>query len=76
MKRTEFIAEAKALGIPSDAYCFDGLGTGECYCVEIHGDGWMTFYSERGQRQGIRIFTNEDDANEHLLATLRRVFKK
>jgi hypothetical protein len=76
MNRKQFITEAQSLGIPSDAYHFDGLGSGECYCVEAQESNWISYYSERGQRQGIRRFNSESEANEYLLATLRRVFRK
>jgi len=76
MNRTQFITETQFLEIPSNAYYFDGLGAGECYCVEAQGFNWIFYYSERGERQGIRRFDSEGEANDHLLATLRKVFRK
>jgi hypothetical protein len=76
MTRNELIAELQTLGIPSDSYCFDGLGAGECYCAELVGTKWLCFYSERGQRQGVHYFDSEEEAYEYLLITLRRIFKK
>ena len=76
MTRKQFITAVQSMGIPSDSYHFDGMGSGECYCVEVEGTNWISYYSERGQRQGIRRFNSEDDANDYLLATLRKVFRK
>ena len=55
----------KNLLSPSDFISIGNTGVGMCMCVVnnyISNEGWSVFYSERGQRDDIELFENENDA--------------
>ena len=74
MTRNELVGAILELDIPSDSYSFDGPGGGECYAVEADGCGWITYYSERGEKKSKHFFSTESEANEDLMARLRVTF--
>jgi hypothetical protein len=63
---------AAAEYVRSDAYSFDGGLPSERYVIAIVEGGWAVYYSERGERTGLRIFETEDDACSHLFDLLLR----
>jgi len=76
MTRDQLISTIDALRIPSSAFSLDGPGGGECYAIEAEGLGWITYYSERGQRSSLRFFPDQSDANADLLMRLRAAFRR
>lgn len=74
MTRDELLKAIQSLPVPADAYCLDGAGAGECYCLEADGLGWIVYYSERGERQSVVWFSTEEEANERFLAKLKSTF--
>ena len=60
------------LRIPDDKYCLDGGLPNEAYCIEQDNGTWKTYYSERGRRTDIKLFSNEHGACEHMLALLTK----
>jgi len=76
MTRSQLLSALVELSIPNSAFSLDGPGTGECYCLEADGGGWIIYYSERGQRHSISRFLTEDEANERFLAKLKRAFRR
>ena len=69
MPRTMNLAELKARlhssGVPADSYSLTGGLPNERYCIQpANGDEWSTYYSERGQRTGLKQFAAEDEACE------------
>lgn len=72
MTRTQLVAAINLLWIRPGAYALDGSGPGECYALVHEGHRWAVFYSERGQRNGLRCFATEAEANAHLLVLLAR----
>lgn len=76
MKRDELIRTLKELDIPENAFHFDGPGAGECYCIEANQNGWVIYYSERGQRTIISTYASENEANEKFLQKLKVIFQK
>lgn len=44
-----------------------GRDLDERYCLVERPDGWHVYYSERGQRSGLRVFGDEDAACRALL---------
>lgn len=54
--------------ISKHAYSFFGDGIGECYVLTKEGPDWLVYYSERGERQGLKHFQSESEACDHFLA--------
>ena len=63
------------LGVPEFLYFLhcDGLPN-EAFCLAKR-ESWVVYYSERGQRSGLRSFETESDACEYLLSKLKRYAK-
>lgn len=70
MSIAELKTKLKGAGIFQHAYSLFGDGLGECYVLTTEGQRWLVYYSERGQRQGIRSFESESDACQHFLEKL------
>ena len=49
-------------GVPKDMYSLTGGLPNEAYAIERAGGTWRVYYSERGQRSGLREFASEADA--------------
>lgn len=61
--------------IQSDLYSLDGGLPNEAYCISQSNGSWEVYYSERGNKSGLRIFQNEEEAcqffYDSLIETLR-----
>jgi hypothetical protein len=57
-------------GISPSAYSFFGEGLGENYVLGKEGQDWIVYYSERGERQGVRRFESESAACEYFFLKL------
>ena len=71
MTREEFFAATRKAGIDDRSFSLDGGLPSEQYVLSPEGGNrWSVYYSERGNRTSLRIFNEESDALEHLLAVL------
>jgi hypothetical protein len=70
--RQELTAILRQEGINADCFALDGGHPSERYVLDSRPDGWVTYYSERGQESGLRKFDTEDEACRHVLDQLRR----
>lgn len=60
----------KQEGYPSDIFNFEEAFPNEAFTIFFNGQQWETYYSERGQKSGLKIFDTEKEACEHLYQTL------
>lgn len=70
MNREQLRDIARREGIRDDAYSLEGGLPHERYVLSISEGGWDVYYSERGQKTGLKSFETEDDACSYLLETL------
>ncbi|GLX93063.1 MULTISPECIES: hypothetical protein [Herbidospora] len=64
MTAADLAAHLASLGI--DVHSI-GRDLDERYCLVAASDGWHVYYSERGQKSGLRVFRDEDAACRALL---------
>ncbi|WP_062432889.1 hypothetical protein [Herbidospora daliensis] len=64
MTAADLAAHLASLGV--DVHSI-GRDLDERYCLVEAPDGWHVYYSERGQKSGLRIFRDEDAACRALL---------
>ena len=64
--------ELKMMGIPKELYSImvGGLPN-EKLCI-VKEDTWQVYYSERGNKSGLKIFETESDACEFFLRKTKR----
>jgi hypothetical protein len=55
-------------GFPKDAYNLKGGLPNEVYCLGKHNGNWEVYYSERGQKTNLRLFTLETEACDYFYA--------
>lgn len=72
MNRERLQELAAAEHVREDAYSLDGGLPFERYVLAIVEGGWAVYYSERGERTGLKIFETEDEACSHLFELLLR----
>jgi hypothetical protein len=72
MKINELKAKLKELNVPSALCSLGGGLPSEKYCIEERSGRWYTYYSERGERTGLKEFISEEDACEHFLKEMKR----
>jgi hypothetical protein len=56
------------LNVPKDAYCLTGGLPNEAYTIEKVNDKWQVYYSERGNRETLRIFDSEQEACDYFIS--------
>lgn len=71
MNRDELRETLKGEGIRDSAYSLDGGLRNDTLVMDLIGDRWIVYYSERGQRWDERSFSDEDSACQYLLGLLR-----
>nr|WP_208329311.1 hypothetical protein [Streptomyces sp. 846.5] len=71
MNRRDLQAQLDAEEVRPDAYSLDGGLPDEALCLGREGAKWVTYYSERGLRSGLRRFPDEASACADLLAQLQ-----
>lgn len=49
------------------SYSFFSDGLGNCLVLTKEGYTWIVYYAERGERTGVRLFDNEDEACQYFL---------
>lgn len=57
--------------VKPDSYSLEGDTPNEAYCLNRHGNIWEVYYSERGNKTGLKEFNSEDAACKHLYELLR-----
>lgn len=62
--------ELECLGVPTSYYSL-GVNRNERTCLVFSGEKWLVYYSERGQREGLKEFKNYEDARLYLLSSLQ-----
>ena len=70
MNQKETIELLNKLKIRKDSYSFSCNLPNESYCLCYDNNNWQYYYSERGQKTGLKIFGNEHDACLYLLERL------
>ncbi|ACV64179.1 conserved hypothetical protein [Desulfofarcimen acetoxidans DSM 771] len=61
--------------IPKDTYSLEGGLPNEAYCFNQNGDKWEVYYSERGQKSGLKLFSTEDEACDYFYKSLVQMLK-
>lgn len=61
-------------GIPSNSYQLYGGLPNEIFCISKNDMGWEIYYSERGCKTGLRVFSSESAACEHFYSMLLNHF--
>jgi hypothetical protein len=72
MKVDDLKVKLDKLGISSNAYHLYGPGSGDEYCIEHGPKGWIIYYHERGNKDIIGIYDNEEEACEFFLKTISK----
>lgn len=62
----ELAQELKTLGVPENYYSI-GVNRDERTCIIFDGVKWCVYYSERGQMEDLKVFSNFTDAKIELL---------
>lgn len=60
----------KSLKIDRDAYCLEGGLPDEAYTINQNMDTWEVYYSERGNKSGLKVFKTENEACEFFLTEI------
>lgn len=71
MNLTQLQSALEGADVSERAYSFTTDGIGEVYRIaaihDILGDGWETYYSERGNKIRLLVFRSESEACEEFL---------
>ncbi|MFJ7982285.1 hypothetical protein ACIQ1D_18665 [Lysinibacillus xylanilyticus] len=66
MKVKELEQKLIEINVPEEVYSIlKGGLPNEQYCITKDGDNWEVYYSERGNKSGLKIFEDEDKACEY-----------
>lgn len=71
MLKKELKRKLKNEKIPVDYYSLDGGFPNEAYSLNLSEDGWEVYYSERGNKTGLKVFTSEERACDYLFSILK-----
>jgi len=72
MNKSELKERLEREGARTNLYTLEGGFPNEAYVLNRTGNQWEVYYSERGQKSGLEIFDNENDACEYLYKDLKR----
>lgn len=61
--------------IRSDVYSLKGGLTNEAYCISQNNGIWEVYYSERGNKSGLRTFEEEEGACRYFYDSLIETLK-
>jgi hypothetical protein len=68
MNREQLNVQLATLRIDPSAYCLSGGLPNECLVLNQTQNGkWEVYYSERGEKSGLRVFDSEENAVQHFL---------
>jgi len=66
MKIKELEQKLQEINVPKEVYSIlKGGLPNEQYCITKNGDDWEVYYSERGNKSGLKIFDAEEKACEY-----------
>jgi hypothetical protein len=65
MTLAELEAKLVSHNVPKDAYCLTGGLPSEKHCIEEVNGKWRVYYSERGNRTGLKSFDTEQEACDY-----------
>ncbi len=72
MNKSELEKRLEQERAEKSAYSLEGGFPNEAFVLNQNGNQWEVYYSERGQKSGLVIFDNENDACEYLYRDLKR----
>lgn len=61
--------------IPTHMYKLDGGFPNEAFCLQKIGAKWEVYYSERGQKTGLKIFNSEAVACKYIYDLIKSAIK-
>jgi len=61
--------------IRKDIYSLNGGFPNEAYCISQNNREWEVYYSERGNKSGLRIFQSEEEACQYFYDLLIETLK-
>lgn len=62
MNKKELFILLKKKKIDDDIYSLEGGLPNEMYCLEKNEQHWEVYYSERGNKTGLKLFSTEHEA--------------
>ncbi|MNJ72281.1 hypothetical protein D3C77_689120 [compost metagenome] len=76
MKIKELEQKLIEINVPEDVYSIlKGGHPNEQYCINRDGDNWEFYYSERGNKTGLKMFNDEDAACEYFYKKVAKYAK-
>jgi hypothetical protein len=73
MTKSELKQQLIKENIRTDSYCLDGGLPNESFCLNNNGKAWEVYYSERGQKTGLKTFHSEDEACNYFYNSLKNM---
>ncbi len=71
MNREQLKSQLETLRVDPTAYCLCGGLPNERFVLNQEKDGaWEVYYSERGQKSGLRVFDSEEGAVQYFLEVI------
>lgn len=75
MTKNDLQQELVKRNISADMYSLDGGLPNEGYCLNQGANGWEVYYSERGQKTGLKVFKTEAEAGDYFYYSFLEVLK-
>lgn len=75
MNKNDLKQKLNSSNIPKDTYSLEGGLPNEAYCINQNEDKWEVYYSERGQKSGLKIIDSEEEACEYFYQELIEMLK-
>lgn len=73
MQVLELKDKLQTMGVSSSTYSINSAEyPNEAYSIFWNGSEWEVYYSERGQKRGLKMFVNEADACEYFVKLITR----
>lgn len=75
MTKSELLQRLRSEHIPERYYSLDGGMPPERWVLAKSKSGWEVYYSERGEKSGLKVFNSEHDACEHFCKELKDMLR-
>jgi len=75
LNKIELQRKLDSEGIRSDAYSLNGGFPNEAFCLAKENGKWEIYYSERGNKSGLKIFDKEEEACQYFYDCLIKSLK-
>lgn len=75
MDSRELESRLRSYGVPRSMYTIGG-DADEAYCLVLDGANWLVYYSERGNKNDLRIHVRESDACSDLMKRVLSEFER